>query len=203
MSNISPDVELLKKAWKLRDEEEEGVTVPGGLWNTCSESQNLCLVGRLLSNRPYHLDSLGFSIQSMFLPVKRVEIKPVSEKLLPLRFNHEIDKKRALDGCPWSFKKNILLLADMREDKNPMHVVVDWCDFHIHVHDLSLNMMNLGVATLIGNRIGIYCGMETDAAGCAWGVSLRTRVGLNVKKLLKRAMKVRLVFDEDILVRIT
>ncbi|KAL0298088.1 UNVERIFIED_CONTAM: hypothetical protein Scaly_3073100 [Sesamum calycinum] len=50
----------------------------------------------------------------------------------------------------------------MREDENPMHVDMDWCDFHIHVHDLPLNMMNLGVATLIGNRIGMYRDMETD-----------------------------------------
>ncbi|KAL0378315.1 UNVERIFIED_CONTAM: hypothetical protein Sradi_3137000 [Sesamum radiatum] len=64
----------------------------------------------------------------------------------------------------------------MREADNPMHVDMDKCDFYVHVHDLPLNMMNLGVATLLGNRIGIFRDVEMDAAGCSWGASLRIRV---------------------------
>ncbi|KAL0416760.1 UNVERIFIED_CONTAM: hypothetical protein Slati_3507900 [Sesamum latifolium] len=126
----------------------------------------------------------------MFLLVKGLEIKQLLEKRLLLKFNHEIDKCRALDECPWSFEKNILL-AVMRENDNPMHVDVDWCDFYVYVHNLPLNMMNLGIATSIGNKIRIYWDMEMDAAGCAWGASLRIRVGLNVTKPLKNALKVR------------
>ncbi|KAL0451735.1 UNVERIFIED_CONTAM: putative mitochondrial protein [Sesamum latifolium] len=32
MSQDGPDLELLKRAWKLMDEEEDGLTIPGGLW---------------------------------------------------------------------------------------------------------------------------------------------------------------------------
>ncbi|KAL0433047.1 UNVERIFIED_CONTAM: hypothetical protein Slati_2639000 [Sesamum latifolium] len=91
----------------------------------------------------------------------------------------------------------------MREADNPMHVDMDKCDFYVHVHDLPLNMMNLGVATLLGNKIGIFRDMEMDAAGCSWGASLRIRVGVNVTQPLKRALKIRSTSGEELLARLT
>ncbi|KAL0349594.1 UNVERIFIED_CONTAM: hypothetical protein Sradi_4108600 [Sesamum radiatum] len=125
------------------------------------------------------------------------------DKRLVLRFNHVIDKRRALEGCPWSFQKNILLLTDMREEENPMKVDLNRCDFFVHVHDISLNMMNRGVATLLGNRIGVYWDMKMDAAGCAWGASLSIQVELDVTKPLKRALMIRATFGEELLARLT
>ncbi|KAL0444781.1 UNVERIFIED_CONTAM: hypothetical protein Slati_2200800 [Sesamum latifolium] len=42
-----------------------------------------------------------------------------------------------------------------------------------------------------------------DAAGCAWGASLRIRVGLNVTKPLKRALKVRSTSGAELHARLT
>ncbi|KAL0463440.1 UNVERIFIED_CONTAM: hypothetical protein Slati_0231600 [Sesamum latifolium] len=170
MGSAGPDVELLKREWKLTEDEDDGVTFPGGLWSASSDSQRLCLVGHLLSSRPYHFEALSASIHSMLLPIKGLDIRELPEKRLLLRFKHPIDKRRALDGCPWSFEKNILLLADLKEDENPMKVELKWRDFFVHVHDIPLNMMNRGVATLLGNRIEIYRDMEMDAEGCSLGL---------------------------------
>ncbi|KAL0411038.1 UNVERIFIED_CONTAM: hypothetical protein Slati_3693500 [Sesamum latifolium] len=64
-------------------------------------------------------------------------------------------------------------------------------------------MMNLGVATLLGNRIGAFKDMETDNTGRSWGVFLRIRIGLNVNQPLKRALKVCLTSGEELLARLT
>ncbi|KAL0439022.1 UNVERIFIED_CONTAM: hypothetical protein Slati_2385200 [Sesamum latifolium] len=108
---MEPDSERLRKAWKLTDEEEEGVLLPSGLWQAKSNSHNLCLMGKLLSDKPYKFEALCSSIQSMHLPV--------------------------------------------------------------------------------------------DDSGCSWGASLRIRVGLNVNRPLKRALKVRSMLGEELLVRFT
>ncbi|KAL0431153.1 UNVERIFIED_CONTAM: hypothetical protein Sradi_0741300 [Sesamum radiatum] len=126
----------------------------------------------------------------MINPVKGMEIKHLPEGRFLLRFNHIIDRNRAMAGCPWSFEKNILILNSIGVDENPMQVDLDWCDFFVHIHDLPLSKMNLGVATSIGNRIGKFRDMEMDDRGCAWGASLRIRVGVNVNDPLKRALKI-------------
>ncbi|KAL0421071.1 UNVERIFIED_CONTAM: hypothetical protein Slati_3130000 [Sesamum latifolium] len=132
-----------------------------------------------------------------------MEITQLSEQRLLLRFNHIIDKQRALDGCPWSFEKHILILNTILENENPMQVNLQCCDFFVHIHDLPLNMMNVGVATLLGNRIGVFKELETDSTGRSWGASLRIRIGLNVNQPLKKALKVRSTSGEELLARLT
>ncbi|KAL0415876.1 UNVERIFIED_CONTAM: hypothetical protein Slati_3419500 [Sesamum latifolium] len=126
----------------------------------------------------------------MLNPVRGMEVKQLPEGRFLLRFNHIIDRNRAMAGCPWSFERNIMILNSIGTDENPMQVDLDWCDFFVHIHDLLLSKMNLGVATFIDNHIGKFRDMEMDDRGCAWGASLRIRVGLNVNAPLKRALKI-------------
>ncbi|KAK4424653.1 hypothetical protein Salat_1658900 [Sesamum alatum] len=83
--------------------------------------------------------------------------------------HHIIDRNRTLEGCPWSSEKNIIILNEIREHENPLQVNLELCDFHVHVHELPLSMMNLGVATLLGNRICWFRDLDMDDSGCAWG----------------------------------
>ncbi|KAL0394833.1 UNVERIFIED_CONTAM: hypothetical protein Slati_4449500 [Sesamum latifolium] len=93
---------------RLRDDEEEGMVVPDGLWNSDTESFHLCLVGRLLPSCSYNFD--------------RLEIKQLQDGWLLFKFNHKIDRDRALKGYPWSFVKHVLILNDIQVDEKPMHV---------------------------------------------------------------------------------
>ncbi|KAL0451434.1 UNVERIFIED_CONTAM: hypothetical protein Slati_1121500 [Sesamum latifolium] len=123
------------------------------------------------------------------LTVKGMNIKQHNEGRFLLRFNHVIDKQRAMEGRPWRFEKKLLTFNIIGEYERPMHVLLEECDFYVHVYDLLLSMMNLGVASLIGNRIGSFQDLEVDNSGCSWGASLRIRVGLNVSKPLKTVLK--------------
>ncbi|KAL2237177.1 UNVERIFIED_CONTAM: hypothetical protein Sindi_0909400 [Sesamum indicum] len=67
-----------------------------------------------------------------------------------------------------------------------MNVELNWCDFFVHVHDL---LMNLGVVTLVGNRLGHFQDLEMDEMGCSWGSTLCIWVSLDVNLPLKRALK--------------
>ncbi|KAL0415994.1 UNVERIFIED_CONTAM: hypothetical protein Slati_3431300 [Sesamum latifolium] len=79
MGGVEPDVEHLKEAWKLIDDEEDGVVLPSGLWRANADLHTLCLVGHLLSNRPYRFKALCRSIKSMLLSIKGVDIKQLQE----------------------------------------------------------------------------------------------------------------------------
>ncbi|KAL0444689.1 UNVERIFIED_CONTAM: hypothetical protein Slati_2191600 [Sesamum latifolium] len=176
MGGVDLDVDRLKKAWRLTDEEEDEVLFPGGLWRAGGAVHSLCLVGRLLSNRPYRFEALCTSMKGMFLSVKGVEITQLEEGRLLFRFNHIIDKQRVLEGCPWSFEKSILILSAIGEFDSPMSVALDHCDFF---------------------RYGGGCG------GLPLGSHPAVPGGLNVTKPLKRALKLRSLTGEELLVRFT
>ncbi|KAL0431280.1 UNVERIFIED_CONTAM: hypothetical protein Sradi_0754000 [Sesamum radiatum] len=117
--------------------------------------------------------------------------------------SHVIDRKRVVEGCPWSFDKNILILNEVGATENPMQVDLNWCEFYVHIHDLPLSKMNLEIATHVGIKIGRFIGMEDDEAGRAWGASLRIRVALNVNNLLRRALKLRTTGGDEQVVHFT
>ncbi|KAL0438955.1 UNVERIFIED_CONTAM: hypothetical protein Slati_2378500 [Sesamum latifolium] len=125
----------------------------------------------------------------MVLLVKGLEIKQLEKGRILLRFNHVIDKQRTMEGCPWSLERNVLMLNTIEVFENPMLVSMEECDFFVHVHNLPSSMMNLSVATLMGIMIGSFRDLEVDDSGCSWGATLRIRVGLNINRDLKRALR--------------
>ncbi|KAL0404428.1 UNVERIFIED_CONTAM: hypothetical protein Sradi_2083600 [Sesamum radiatum] len=74
--------------WVLRltKEEDNGSMVPDGLWNVESEGYQLCLVGRLLSNRNVNFEGFSRSVQSVINLVKGMEIKQLPVGQFFLRF---------------------------------------------------------------------------------------------------------------------
>ncbi|KAK4385500.1 hypothetical protein Sango_2674000 [Sesamum angolense] len=118
-------------------------------------------------------------------------------------FNHVIDRDCALKGYPWSFDKHVLILNSIWVDENPTQVDLNRCDFNVHIHDLPLSRMNLGVATLIGNQSGVFRDMEMDDARHSWGSSLRIRMGWDVNSPIKQTLKLCITMSVEHLVCFT
>ncbi|KAL0406214.1 UNVERIFIED_CONTAM: hypothetical protein Slati_3935300 [Sesamum latifolium] len=165
MVEMDRELERFKKNLRLTEEEENGGA--------------------------YKFEALSTSLKGMLNPVKGVDCQQLTSGRFLLHFYHVIDKDRALDGCPWSFDRNTVILSGIQAHENPLHVDLNWCDFHVLVHELPLSKMNLGIATHIGNRLGRFQEMDMDATDYAWGVVLRMRVSLDVNLPLKRVLQIR------------
>ncbi|KAL0421003.1 UNVERIFIED_CONTAM: hypothetical protein Slati_3123200 [Sesamum latifolium] len=193
----------LGQSLKLTDREGAEVAIPDGLWSAGSEDFHLFVVGRVLSMKQPKFNALVASIKSMLNLVKGLEMRRLEAGCFLIRFNHIIDRNRALEGCPWSFEKNTIILSGIGVNENPMTVDLDWCDFFVHVHDLPLSKMNFGMASCIGNSIGKFRDMEMDDSGRSWGGSLRIRVAINVSQPLMRALRVRTPIGDDLVISFT
>ncbi|KAL0322284.1 UNVERIFIED_CONTAM: hypothetical protein Scaly_2524800 [Sesamum calycinum] len=101
----------------------------------------------------------------MLNPMEGLEMRRLEEGQFLIRFNDIIDRNQALEGCPRSFEKNVLILNGIGINENPMNVDLDWCEFFIYVHDLPLSKMKFGVASFIGNLIGKFHDIEMDDSG--------------------------------------
>ncbi|KAK4397370.1 hypothetical protein Sango_1573600 [Sesamum angolense] len=71
-------------------------------------------------------------------------------------FNHMADRDMALRSCPWAFDRNLVILATVKDEENPMSVQLNWCLFYVHVHGLLLQWMTSKIVESIGNRMGQF-----------------------------------------------
>ncbi|KAK4414789.1 hypothetical protein Salat_2585800 [Sesamum alatum] len=111
--------------------------------------------------------------------------------------------QRVVEGCPWAFDKNLLVLKAISAEENPMNVNLDWCDFFVHAHDVPIGKMTKPIAQFIGNQIRIFKDVDMDDTGGSWGATLRIRVSLDVTKPLPRVLKIRTPLGDEQLITFT
>ncbi|KAL0430337.1 UNVERIFIED_CONTAM: hypothetical protein Sradi_0659700 [Sesamum radiatum] len=193
----------LRTALSLTESEDDGVIIASNLWYSDSDTFDLCLVGRWLSHKPFHADILKSTLLLAFNPVRGMEFKLLDGNRFLLKFHHIVDRNRVLDGCPWSFDKNLLILNSIAMNENPQDVNLDWAAFHVHVHGLPLSKMSKDMARFIGDYLGRFIDVDADSAGHVWGSSMRLRVSLDVSKPLRRVLKLRTTLGDEQLLSFT
>ncbi|KAL0385878.1 UNVERIFIED_CONTAM: hypothetical protein Sradi_2982100 [Sesamum radiatum] len=117
-----------------------------------------------------------------------------------VKFNHRLDMKRALDGRPWVFDKNLVLLETIGESENTAQVCLDWNPFNVFVHDIPLSHQTKNVAELIGNKISQFLEVELHETGHRWTSAWKLWVAINANSPLIRALRLRTGDDNSTLV---
>jgi hypothetical protein len=72
-----------------------------------------CLVGRFLSERSIHFNSIEVRMADLWKPVKGVTIKEAAAGKFLFHFNHSLDMEAVLNSGPWTFDNNMLLLEQV------------------------------------------------------------------------------------------
>ncbi|KAK4426691.1 hypothetical protein Salat_1437800 [Sesamum alatum] len=145
----------MNSALKFTEEDEGGEPdIPVDVWSSNVQDRGFYLIGRLLSPKPARFDFPKGHVAISYQPHQRNGFKTIENNIYLFRFNHIIDKNRVLEGCPWTFDKNILVLNEVKDDEHPQGVDLSWCPFCIHVHDLLIRKMTQDIATYIGNIMG-------------------------------------------------
>ncbi|KAL0352102.1 UNVERIFIED_CONTAM: hypothetical protein Scaly_1598900 [Sesamum calycinum] len=108
---------------------------------------------------------------------------------LSLEWLFQWQNMRTLEGRPWTFDKNLLIINPIQQDSNPTEICLDWCPFTVFVHDLPLSQHTRAMAKHIGNKIGIFLDIELPENGLVWSSTLKLRVSLDVSKPLKSALR--------------
>ncbi|KAL0396531.1 UNVERIFIED_CONTAM: hypothetical protein Scaly_0101500 [Sesamum calycinum] len=189
----------------LIEDEEEGIVIPSSSSNQHSGtgSNDLLVVGRLLSHQSSNFEALKNSLMAVLQPVKGMSVWRISEERFCLKFNHRLDFLRALEGRPWVFDKNLIILEQVGNNDKPEEVCLDWCPFTIFVHDLPLTRQTGGIAEHIGNKLGQFIDMELSKQGHNWSSAWKLRISLNTSQPLKRALRLQTLTGADLLVTFT
>lgn len=185
----------------LEDEEEGGIEiteealVPNDLQNHGFVA-NLCIVGRFISEGRVDFEALQHTLAVLWKPGRGVYIKELDSNLYLFQFYHEIDVKRVMEGCPWSFNRRALVMSRLKIGQNPRCVSLNTIDLWVQVHDLRVGFMSETILKGVGNYIVQFVQSCPSTFTGVWREYIRIRVTIDLLKPLKRRMKLKLAGHE-------
>ncbi|XP_021757128.1 uncharacterized protein LOC110722170 [Chenopodium quinoa] len=118
-----------------------------------------------------------------------VVFRKIENNLFIIQFFHWRDKEKVLDGAPWNFDNQLLLLKDICGTEQPESIEIKHCPFWVRLYNLPLDSRSDGDVRTIAEKIGHVIQVESDELG--WDTSRRVRVMVDVTKHLRRIQKIK------------
>lgn len=100
------------------------------------------------------------NIRMLWKPTRGIQIPEIENELFLVEFGDGKDKQRILDMCPWSFKKQLVLMQDFEGELVPKDIVLKWAPFWIQIYNLPLKSRTRETGVTIGLKLGEV--MEVD-----------------------------------------
>jgi hypothetical protein len=149
-----------------------------------------CLVGRFLCERAIHFNSMKARMADLWKPVKGVTIKEASTGKFLFHFAHPLDMEAVLNGGPWSFDNNTLIMERVQLGMQIEHIPLHFVHMWVQVHDLPMGLMKERVGIQLANYIGTFLEYDKNNNSSFWRQHMRIRVKIDVRLPLKKDTRV-------------
>jgi 14-3-3 protein epsilon len=127
----------------------------------------------------------------LWKPVKGVTIKEATQGVFLFHFAHPLDMEAVLNGGPWTFDNNMLILEQVhlgvQIEQIPLFHVTMW----VQVHNLPTGLMKATVGEKLANYIGVFVDYDKNNNSSFWRQYMRIRVRIDVRQPLKKDTKVK------------
>ncbi|KAM6578787.1 hypothetical protein CsatB_030624 [Cannabis sativa] len=194
MASISNEGRVMGDVVILEEEDNEVLRVPVGRAEEVAIDTRWCLVGKLLTGRVSDFNVFQNMMAFLWQPGMGMYVKELNPNLFLFQLYHEVDIQRVIDGSPWSYDRKPFIFTRLQEGENPRLVEINHVDMWVQLHNLQSGNMTLSVVTTLGNYIGSFVESDPNNFVGVWRDYLRVRVRLDVRKPIKRRMK---IINED------
>jgi 14-3-3 protein epsilon len=127
----------------------------------------------------------------LWRPVKGVTIKEAKAGLFLFSFAHPLDMEAVINGGPWTFDNNMLIMDRVRLGMQIESIPLFHVDFWVQIHNLPAGFMKETVGVKLGNYIGTFMEYDKNNNSSFWRQYMRVRVKVDVRQPLKKDSKVR------------
>ncbi|KAL5798919.1 hypothetical protein ACOSQ2_003739 [Xanthoceras sorbifolium] len=143
--------EIARRWAKLSLSDDDGpiATVDEGLKAEGIRRLSLSLVGKIVSNREVNREAFRNTIASIWRTKSEVEVESIGVNLFVFRFGCFWDRKRVLEGGPWSFDKNLLALKEAVGIGRVSEIDFSLVPFWVQIYDLPLACMNRDMGLIL------------------------------------------------------
>ncbi|KAF2323514.1 hypothetical protein GH714_035863 [Hevea brasiliensis] len=151
----------------------------------------LCVVGRLLMEKPMNFVAFKQTMAAVWRPIKGMMVKELGNNAFLLQFMHIMDPDRVLNGGPWNFSQNLIILCKVPEGKNFRQVQLTEVDFWVQLHNYPSGCRSERAFKDVGNFIGRYIQSNQRNYSFIWLDYMRIMVTMDVNKPLKRRLQMK------------
>jgi 14-3-3 protein epsilon len=124
-------------------------------------------------------------------PVKGVKIKEATTGLFLFQFAHTLDMEAVLQGGPWAFNNQMLILERVQLGVQIENIPLHHVDFWVQVHNLPTGLMAERVGNTLANYIGSFVEYDKNNKGSFWREYMRIRVRVDIRQPLKKDSRVK------------
>lgn len=175
------DIDIQMAGLRIEEEENEGFILEGDNVDEINRYE-LCLAGRLLSERNVNVRAFKSKIADVWKPAMGINIKELEHGMFLFQFFHKEDMQWVHKGGPWSFDNIMMVLGAIGLGEDP----TQW----IQIYDLPMGLMMESVGKQLGNFFGEFLEYDTKNNSSIWREYMRVRVRIDVRKPLKRKKKI-------------
>ncbi|PNY04580.1 hypothetical protein L195_g001004 [Trifolium pratense] len=170
----------------LHDREEEGFAFEFEEGDDDAEDLRWCLIGRFLSDRTIHANSMMVRMADLWKPMRGVTIKEAKPGLFLFRFNHQFDMEEVLNNGPWTFDNHLLIMERVQIGVQIENIPLYHADFWVQIHGLPMGLMKEKVGIPLANAIGSFVEYDKNNNSSFWRQYMRLRVKIDVRVPLKK-----------------
>lgn len=142
-------------------------------------------MGKIGTERKVNKESFKSMLTRLWRIRGLVVFQEVQDNVWLFELSDGGDKRRILEGCPWSFDRQILVLNEFDGSTPPSQMQFTHSPFWVQVHDMPLLCMTKIVATKIGESMGKLEDVDMAGNRASWGRWLRIQVKLNLRQPLE------------------
>ncbi|KAG8377628.1 hypothetical protein BUALT_Bualt08G0052800 [Buddleja alternifolia] len=172
----------------LSDLEKTEIEIPADVWKPGSNPFDRVVFGLILSGSRFNFNAFKETTLTAFKPRKRIDFEKLDNGRFLLNFESPNDLDKVLEGGPWCYDNDLVILKLLLENDDPLSVPLWWVDFYVLAKGLSISKMTEDMASFIGNSLGQFRSVDLARNGVVGGSTLRIRVGLDVSKPLRRVL---------------
>lgn len=143
-------------------------------------------MAKLFSEKPAYAYALAHSLGRAWSPMKGVECRDMCGNIHLFTFKQESDQRKAPEGGPWTFEKDLLLIEEFVLSKRIEDYEFKYVTMWVRLFDLPLGDMHRNNGELIGDLMGETVDVDVGADGMAIGKFMRIRVKMLVAESLMR-----------------
>jgi hypothetical protein len=176
----------------LSEGERTGITITEGEIQEARVQGGRCLVGRLWMSRRVNKEAFKEVLTRAWRITRGVIFKELNDNIWLFEFEEVDDLRRVLEGRPWSFDRQMLVINEFDGKTPPAQMAFKHSLFWVQVHDMPLLCMTKGIAVKIGESLGRLEDVDFAGDGPGWGRCVRIRVELELAKPLERGRALRL-----------
>jgi hypothetical protein len=165
--------------------EQVGIQITEGDVADIREKGEHCLVGKVWAEKQVNKEAFQTVLSRLWRLVGHVTFKELLDNVWLFEFTDGEDKRRILEGRPWSFDRRVIVLEDFDGTTPPTQMKFQYSPFWIQVHDMPLLCMTKGVGMKIRESLGLVEDVDVAGDGVGWGRCLHIQVIIDLFKPLE------------------